>query len=508
MTIQEFIPYWQPQPFRPFQLLTSGGSFPVPTPLHIALTPGMDVAVIVETSGSLHVELVPLAQIRQCEFTGPPQELAELIPGIEPARLTRISQLLAAVTMETAPATAEEKVAPAVSSVSSGSLTFHSSQTPEGVLWVHVVVADRDGETMFSTFGTRWNLHGVESFESGTSLYLHHLDNPTVEQRVILWPPDRGTFQSFSEAQSPTELTAELVKRDAQWTEKPAVHTEPTQAYLRRIARKFPFSSRNDALALLGREDPGPDRFALQTVTRKTAKGASVRNVQVTDTLLKSVLFDLTGTDWHCLARSTIAPDQLSLRYGPKGPALKLTVDWIDGAAIVNTDPTVLPLSFVARQLIHFQLHEHWPVLLAALSAGPVSSGEPELKLPAPTGFQLDLWPGEPHVALPFLQPRIVDPRGRTLVDFRTSNWGAVVRVNPAESQLALQLISSAPGERINDPSLEVWLDLVTHRVSSRHFAGWTPLGLFQRLVRTVSGVPWMREELPLWLAKGKSLPG
>src|SRR5262249_8421626 len=127
-------------------------------------------------------------EIERCEVHGPPVSLPEAVGAIPPETLARHAQLLAAALQAPAPH-AEKRSKPAFDP---GKTRFTSSCAPDGRRIVHAALETRAGKSIFDTAGTQWSVHGVEQFENGTSLYLHHRDHPAQEQRVIIWPPDRG----------------------------------------------------------------------------------------------------------------------------------------------------------------------------------------------------------------------------------------------------------------------------------------------------------------------------
>jgi hypothetical protein len=121
--------------------------------------------------------------------------------------------------------------------------------------------------------------HKVEQFENGTTLYLHHLDHPTVEQRIMLWPPDKGTFESFAEAMPPSKLAAELRRRDARLSAKPAKAVKPPADYLRGIVQKWKIAKPDGWQAAIGANSPALDplRFEFALVPRTLKDGPPSR---------------------------------------------------------------------------------------------------------------------------------------------------------------------------------------------------------------------------------------
>src|SRR5215510_8195681 len=94
MTINDFIPVLQAQPFRAFRMHTSRGEFVVTYPLGAALTPLIRIAVVVDDT---RVETFALEEIDRCDPFGPPMDVVEAISAIPPEKLANDAQLIATV---------------------------------------------------------------------------------------------------------------------------------------------------------------------------------------------------------------------------------------------------------------------------------------------------------------------------------------------------------------------------------------------------------------------------
>jgi hypothetical protein len=132
---------------------------------------------------------------------------------------------------------------------------------------------------------------------------------------------------------------------------------------------------------------------------------------------------------------------------------------------------------------------------------------QPDVVLPLAGGFRAELWSGEPRFAAPFLQPRIVDAEEQTLFDLRATTWSAVIRQDATRPAVTLIFSSGEEETRGEITRYPLELDLVSHRVTCRNLEGSTTIGMIQAMVRRVSGMNWMLEEIPEWFAKGRSLP-
>src|SRR6185369_9808502 len=148
MTLQEFIPIWQAQPFRAFRMRARGRIISVHYPLSVALTQQLELAVVVDNA---RVEIIGFHEIEECEVFGSPAPVAEILDAISPSELSRNSQLISEALSHST--TLIEKPSRAASIPLHISLL--KSRTPEGIFLVHAVVELPDGHTVLSTAGTR-----------------------------------------------------------------------------------------------------------------------------------------------------------------------------------------------------------------------------------------------------------------------------------------------------------------------------------------------------------------
>lgn len=504
MTLQDFTTHWQAQPFRAFRIHAGRTTADVNHPLAVALSPQLDVLV----AGSSEATRIALDDITRCEAIGQPRSIAEAIGAVPPALLAAHAQQLAAALEAGAPGRRTPK---RVAKRDRGTLRCVTTRTPEGVLLVHGTLAGEEGRPLFDISGTRWNLHGAEPFENGTSLYVHHLDHPSSEQRIIVWPPDTGTFDTFAEAKPLAALRRELERRDRRLAAKPARPAEPRAAYFRQILPAYR-TVEADARAMAFGPDRGESdfsRYELHLLPNRAAPGRAVKCPWLVDVLSEETLFDLRDTSWDAVV--TRGPRSLTLRLQAAGhgkATLTLVIDPQRRLAGIGDSGAWHPLGFVERHLRNFALHEAWEPLTIALNAGPVKLRQPDLVVPLAQGFRAEMWAGERHHPLPFLQPRFLDPRARPLLDFRASAWSAVLTPHRSKALVTLRFVSHEAKRRFAPPALDLQLDLVTHRVTCDGLEGWTTLGMLQAMVRQVRGITWLAEELRTLLAKGRALPG
>lgn len=499
MTLQEYVALAQARPFRAFRLHTASGIFSVEYPLGAALLPSGDAVALAH--GDI-VATVPLALIERGEAHGPAVTPEAAIAAVEPERLARDARLLAAAQAATTPARPD---APAPDP---RTIELIGASGTDGIFVVHAAVSTQPGHTIFSTAGTRWNLHGFETFANGTSLYLHHPDHPTVEQRIILWPPDTGTFESFAEAMPLAALRRELERRDARLSRRPAKVVRPPAAWFKTIRPKYACLPDDGRARMFGEEPDDFERYELRFSEATTREGRKVRQPCLLDIKAETVLFQLIGTAWSGTAERSGEEFAFTLQdTGASGAVVRFIVDPRRLSARLADDGQPWPLAFFQRALHNFALHEQWDFLRAALYAGPPGLREPDHVWPLHGDFRVELWSGDVRFPIPFLQPLILSPDKRPLLDLRTTAWGAIVQPVPGAPRVRLQLVSHEEKDRLADARLTLELDLVAHRATCLGCEGSTSLGMIQSLVRHVRGTQWLREDLPAWMAKGRYVP-
>jgi hypothetical protein len=501
MTVQDFITIWQAQPFRAFRMYTTRGEFDVKYPMGAALTPDLRVAVVVDDT---HARTFALDEIKRCEAFGQPMSLVEVMGAIPAETLVRHVQLIS-----TAQASSEPDTVKPSYSFDPGTISLLGAHAADGVHLVHTIVQTREGVQMLSTVGTRWNLHGVEQFENGTSLYLHHLDHPTVEQRIILWPPDKGTFESFGEALSASALEEELRQRDAKLAARPEKPVEPPPEYFRKIAVEWKLAERDGWAEAFGEDAAAmdPARYEFVLVPHVAEGGREVRNPCLTDIMKEEIVFNLVETDWDAAGVRDDRTWHVSLRHASgKGKETTLHIDGDRRGATIDQDSTLLPLGWIERHLRNFALYQSWNPMHNALLGGPVKPKQPDVSVPLLNGFLLELWAGEPRFSTPFLQPHIIDAEGRTVLDLRATTWSATVRADEKHPVVTLVFLSGEQGVRGAISRYPLEFDLISHRVTCPNLEGSTSIGMVQAMVRRVRGVQWMLEEIPKWFEKGRNV--
>lgn len=486
MTPLDFVGFWHANPFRPFRILTASAVFDVTSPLQVAMSPSMQ-RVTVTLDDAAHS--LDVADILRCESLAPACD-----PGTPAHPLTPAPAAPPHIDLS------RYQPDPGVVSLLSVTLT-------DGNALSHVAVRDRDGNPAFSTAGTRWDIHGVERFENGASLFLHHLDDPTTQRRVLVWPGSGGSLDSFAERSDAQGLNAALRDLDTQLTSKP-IDPAPPERYFQDAtpAIKPPPKPFRNYWELDRPEPFNAARFTLDSDHTEYGPHRWVEAVRITDTMNKEVVLDLFGTSWDCDV--TREPDShaltLSLGHHPGSVSLHIKPD--KRTARLLPDGVDIPLDFANRHLRNFSLYAPIDALRAALRAGPQGSSYPAVVLPDHRGHRIELWAGHADWPTPFLHPRILTPAGRVLLDLRGSWWAALVESDQADTALTMLLwFRDEPG-RNEVLSHRLWIDLPSRRVTCRNVPGFTTLGVIHHLAQHSRDPGYLLRDLREAFARGGAL--
>jgi hypothetical protein len=470
----QFLNLCRAQPFRPFRVHTyDGQAIDVAAASQVGVSPGERLFVVVLADARFEV-LMP-ERIARCELM-----TAGMPPPPEPPP----------VTTET-----DSKLSP-------GGISFMAFTAADGRKLVQFAATDADGTPILSSAGMWWDVHGMETFENGRTLYLHHADDLTLTRRIIIWPPDRATFESFAEAMDVKELQEALGEQGA---DAGRVGFSAPKTYLKSIRPGEPYvppmpdlGGKHDGIA-----PDDPMRFVMSSKRYEAAPGHRAIAPAVTDLLTDHVMFDLLDSGWDASIKDDLAAWELTLRYaGDADRQLVLNIDAFKGLARVG-DRT-LPLEATERHLRNYPLHNSWEALLKRLTGEPRDLTLPEVVFGHESGARVEFWPGKTGIPAPFLTVRIVDAGGRGILDCRGSEWGAIVRVHG--SLVVLNLIHADTKKRV-DFKPRLALDLLSHRVTSEGIAGSTCLAVLQQAIHTCRTPEWLLEELGEWFAKGQGIP-
>lgn len=452
--VSEFLARWRVRPFVPFVVrLADGREVEVASPERVAATP--DESLFMVLLSASRMEAMPAVLIAGCRD-----------PGVTAAAPPP--------PVVTAPEPASERSG-AASGPSAAHVKAMEFALGSGRRVRQVSVAGCDGVMIFTTAGTRWDCHGLERFENGCTLYLHHTDDPLRQRRVIVWPPRKATLSDFSAAASPGEIQRVLAEEDA------AAHGDPkgvaaAVGWEKAAAWGEGHRPASDVREFRGETEGEEDwsRFEMKFEPMPYGRDGEIAEAWMVDTRTKTVMFDLRGGGWDARASGDAALRRLDLRRpeanpdGTPGPALALWVQPMAMTARIEVGEEKIgerPLGWTGRVLANFALHGSWKGLLAALRRGP-DAGKPEVTLHA-KGWTIELWAAGGAPTSPFLQPRILTPRGQAALDWRGTAWGARVGVWGRGPGVTLWPLGRDAVDRRAGSSWTLDVDLPSERVSN-----------------------------------------
>jgi hypothetical protein len=494
----DFITLWRAVPFAPFRVFISDGRVvEVNSPHQAAASPDLRLFTVVVSSS--HGEVLPSEKIVRCERIG----------GVPPS-FPDVAAALSNLPSEAAAAIAQQQQAAA--EMGPPQVGFLSATMTDGVRITSAAVRSVTGRPCFSTAGTRWSAHGLEIFENGCMLYLDHPDASGLVQRMIIWPHQNGTFDTFAEALPFDELARELAARDEKLRASPRELVPPESYAEKTKARPRPTVSR--PYADPRGEDPSqPPASPVRIVMEAHAVG---HNHEINSPRLETVrtrepVFDLTGTSWD----AEVTGGEIItfvLRHWPEGArTIKVEANPLADTANLPELGVVRPLEFVERTLRNLPLHDSWERMVACLKAGPVPRGQPEMRIPVTGGrYVVELWTGNLREGTPFLHPRIVEtggPRdGRVLLDLRGTGWGACVNVWSDEHRVMLRLVHEQARHRWSLLGFPLVVDLPSRRITCSSLPGSTSLAVLQRGAPDWFNSSVMADNLKTMLARGKDI--
>lgn len=412
-----------------------------------------------------------------------------------------------------------------------------------GVRCVFVGVKSRKDQPMLNTLGTRFTLAGLEGGENYTTLYLAHLDDPELLQRIIVWPPDRATLSDFSDAAPADEVEGRLRLLDAQARSQrhdaacdkgyaaamTAVRSAQTESLCHQRQGTGPSTppDANPPVKVVAR-DPRDDTEPAASLEERVSPFAS-RGEWLEARLVRGdgvALMDLFDSGWHSAGRldgnppSVMSPEaHFELRW----PTFARHADWllekqrlglrIDEHGMAHIESAkgwveARPAKFVEWHLRAMAIHEDAAAMLNAITVGPLGAAGPALRLELGASYAMELWPAPHNVDQCLLQPRIIDHEGRALLDARGSGWGVRLEwVSPwhepiGPGMVALGLIPTYPHdkERFALATCELIVSLHERRVwrapidSEAYASGFLALSEFHKLLHDCKSVGMLRE--------------
>lgn len=417
-----------------------------------------------------------------------------------------------------------------------GGVTSMMACTIEGgVRCVFAAIKARNDQPMLNTLGTRFTLVGLEGGENYTTLYLAHLDDPTLLQRVLVWPPNSATLTDYSDAAPPAQVESALRELDAKARSR-RINAACERGYLDGLTRGEPGPStppsENPPVRKVAR-DPREGGPPPQAELDERVSPLADRGEWTESRLTRGdgvALMDLYDSGWDSSARlgssdggevSAMAPEA---RFDLRWPTFARHADWlleaqrlrmrIDAAGMAHIESAkgwveARPAKFVEWHLRAMAIHGDARAMLEAIGVGPLGPA-PALRVGLDTSYTLELWPAPHRVEQCLLQPRIVDAEGNALLDARGSGWGVRLEwVSPwhapiGPGMVALGVIPTYPHDkdRLAMASCELIVSVHERRVwrapvdSEAYASGFVALGEFHALLHDCKSVSMLREWL------------
>lgn len=476
MPHSDLISLLRSEPFRPFRIHTAAGAaFDIGDPRQVGASPGGRLFIAVLSDG--HFEVLTPELIQRCEVIStatPP------IPAAPPAATSFLTK------------------------PNKGRVAISAATERDGRRLAHIAVSADKRTVILSTAGTRWDLSGLETFDNGRTLYLHHADDPSLHKRVIVWPPETATFESFAEAAPASELERQLRELDIEARAAPKNPPGPPASYFK--STKPPPGYEPPMPPTTGRESgPAPDdpnRFEFRGDLYEAGANMWCNCPTLIDTLTGTVMFDLSNTNWDATPKRDGDYWIFELRHYPD-PNHSLTMVIDPKVALVHFGGPLIPLHIAARHLINYTLYRSWDGLLHVFST-ELPIDEPHITISA-AGCSIELWPGAGSIKPPFLTMRIVGPSGRAILDLRGTLWGAYLELNDP-SLIRFSLIHTDEKTRYAfRPRLII--EPTSQRITSDTLPGCTTLAAFAEAARTCRTPEWLLEDLTALFARGLEIP-
>lgn len=414
-----------------------------------------------------------------------------------------------------------------------------------GVRCVFVGVKTRKDQPMLNTLGTRFTLTGLEGGENYTTLYLAHLDDPSLRQRIIVWPPDAATLSDFSESAPAEEIEARLRLLDADArSERRDAACDPgyADAMANREAGPSTPPVENPEVRKIVRDPRDEDAAEPFAELEERVSPFAQRGEWLEARLIRGdrvTLMDLFDSGWHSTGRldgnppNAFAPEaHFDLRW----PTFARHADWmldrqrlgmrIDEHGLAHIECSkgwveARPAKFVEWHLRAMAIHGDAAAMLNAITVGPLGSAGPALRLELGKAYTLELWPAPHRVEECMLQPRVLDQEGRVLLDARGSGWGVRLEwIAPwhepiGPGMFALGLIPTYPHskDRFAMASCELVVSLNERRVyrapldSEAYASGFVGLSEFHTLLHDCKSVDMLREWMDDRLMRSVMIP-
>lgn len=421
-----------------------------------------------------------------------------------------------------------------------------------GVRCVFVGVKARNGNPLLNTLGTRFTLAGLEGGENYTTLYLAHLDDPELLQRVLIWPPNSAALTDFSDAAPPAEVEEKLRLLDQQARSR-RIDAACEKGYLDAMRRAAPGHSTGPSM---GPSTPPPENPPIKPIVRNPRENDSAPQAELEERvsplakrgewtearLIRGdgvALMDLFDSGWDSSGRFegttpiAMAPEA---RFDLRWPTFARHADWllekqrlglrIDEHGMAHIECAkgwveARPAKFVEWHLRAMAIHEDAAAMLNAITVGPLGAAGPALRIELGKAYTLELWPAPHRVEQCMLQPRIMDWEGRVLLDARGSGWGVRLEwISPwhepiGPGMFALGLIPTYlyDKDRLGLATCELIVSLHERRVwrapidSEAYASGFLALSEFHKLLYDCKSVDMLRKWMDDRLVRSVMIP-
>ncbi len=417
--------------------------------------------------------------------------------------------------------------APAASA-DAGAHTASSSRAPNDVLFAPV--ADADGSQridasvwnldflLLSTRGTRWDAWAIDRFENGFTLHLTHADDPAELRRLTVWPPRQASLATFAQAAPVRDVQEALRHLDHEvrartpapcpppperWASLFARADEADRYAAQRAASQRPWFRADEP------PPPPPPPSAFRVESEPGFRLVRIADASTTASTTASPVFDLTGSAWRVDHRLDAAPPawRLTLTH-PDDPAITgaLTLHPGAGTGTIDDGPSDVPLPRLAEvvRMASLILNPRACAECLHAAARPRAPGVLATILLA-RGVRLQLWAGDPDAAAPFVQPVLLDARGRALLDTRPTCWGAIVRAADGADAFDLRPLHRNANTRAEGDPAWLHVHLPSRRV--RVDGGLLPITRVAELLRDCADARTLAERLAEDLARAAPLP-
>lgn len=493
-------------PFAPFVIVTSTGKrVDITSPRQVSVSPDGEL-IVVARGAAAGIEVISRHEFASVEPAG--ERLAAQAPT---------PPMSAVIATSGGAALIGTRIGQVVKTAPCGQVVLFPHRV-QGVPVVTAIVQSEAGEPILDLSGTQFDAHGVDAGDNYFTIHLTHPGQPGKLVRLLIWPPDSGTLDTFSESMPLPALRKVLQASDEQLRRRPQ-DPKPSREYLAGLQP----TSRADRRHMRD-DDPrrtDPERFAIRREEWEVRPGKSVPVTSLIDQILSEPTFSLSGAGIEADIAPGDSPTVFRLMVKPwpgMSQPLVITLDADARLAVIPGSKRAVPLEFVERVLRAALCFDRPESLQMTLSAGPREWNQPVFALTRGDDVIVELWPGWERDGMSVLAPRVLGPSDRVVLDLRGTDWGARVtaddphvhageRAIPDGDTVTLHLVtqSGVRHERVLDRPIA--LNARTRRVTMPGVRGWTTAGVLQHLANEFGAPSVLLDNLMEALANGEGLP-